>query len=77
VALPRTWAPPRIPAPPARLQRATVAGFPRRGVTSGRWYSGNVDDDAEARVLLILARTVPGVSHAELHRADWLVRQLS
>jgi CBS domain-containing protein len=30
--------------------------------------AGEVDDDAEARVLLILARTVPGVSHAELHR---------
>ena len=30
--------------------------------------AGEVDDDAEARVLLILARTVPGVAHAELHR---------
>jgi CBS domain-containing protein len=38
---------------------------------------GNVDDDAEARVLLILARTVPGVTHAVLHRADLLVHQFS
>jgi len=30
--------------------------------------SGSVDDDAEARVLSILAGTVPGVAHVELHR---------
>jgi CBS domain-containing protein len=30
--------------------------------------SGSVDDDAEARVLSILAGTVPGVTHVELHR---------
>ncbi|HEY6744361.1 MAG TPA: CBS domain-containing protein [Mycobacteriales bacterium] len=29
---------------------------------------GEVDDDAEERILLILASTVPGVSHAALHR---------
>jgi len=29
---------------------------------------GVVDDDAEQRVLLILARTVPGVAHADVHR---------
>ena len=44
----------------------------------GRWdvvvsegsvdIAGEADDDAEAGVLLILARTVPGVAHAELHR---------
>jgi CBS domain-containing protein len=38
-------------------------------VTDGRVdIAGEVDDDAEARVLLILARTVPGVANAELHR---------
>jgi len=37
---------------------------------------GGVDDDAEARVLLILARTVPGVAHAELHRTARLVHSL-
>ena len=30
--------------------------------------SGDVDDDAEAMVLSILARTVPGVTDVELHR---------
>jgi CBS domain-containing protein len=29
---------------------------------------GEVDDDAEERVLLVLASTVPGVSHVALHR---------
>jgi CBS domain-containing protein len=29
---------------------------------------GEVDDDAEERILLILAGTVPGVSHVALHR---------
>jgi osmotically-inducible protein OsmY len=29
---------------------------------------GEVDDDAEERVLLVLAGTVPGVSHVALHR---------
>jgi CBS domain-containing protein len=29
---------------------------------------GHVDDDAEERILLILASTVPGVTHAHLHR---------
>jgi CBS domain-containing protein len=30
--------------------------------------SGDVDDESEAKVLIILARTVPGVAHVELHR---------
>jgi CBS domain-containing protein len=38
---------------------------------------GEVGDDAEARVLLALARIVPGVAHAELHASHQPVAQAS
>lgn len=41
------------------------------GVQNGRvLISGEVEDEAEARVLLILAQTVPGVAHAELRYTE-------